>query len=89
MTDPTECKWYNATVAKGVEPSVAAAILSAAKGTFKGGSYYGTLKNQGTLLELNTSSASKALKAKLAALTAGIEAGTISVNPNAYPATPK
>ena len=89
LTDPTDCKWYNATVAKGVEPSVSAAILSAAKGTFKGGTYFGTLKNAGTLLELNTSNASSALKATLATITTGIEKGTISVNPNNYPATPK
>lgn len=89
LTDPTDCKWYNATVAKGVEPSVAAAILSAAKGTFKGGTYFGTLKNSGTLLEYNSTSASKALKSTLATITTGIESGKISVNPNSYPATPK
>ena len=65
------------------------AILEAAQGTFKGGSYHGTLANGGTLLEYNTTSASSALKATLATLTKGIEKGTISVNPNAYPATPK
>ncbi len=89
LTDPTDCGWYNATVAKGVEPSVKTAILEAAQGTFKGGSYHGTLANGGTLLEYNTTSASSALKATLATLTKGIEKGTISVNPNAYPATPK
>lgn len=89
LTDSSDCRWYNATVAKGVEPSVAAAILSAAKGTFKGGTYYGTLKNAGTLLEYNTSSASSTLKATLATITKGVESGKISVNPNSYPATPK
>jgi len=88
-TDPTDCKWYNATVAKGVEPSVKAAILEAAQGTFKGGTYQGTLANAGTLLEYDTTTASSALKATIASLTKGIEAGTISVNPNSYPATPK
>jgi basic membrane protein A len=89
VLDATDCSWYNATVAKGVEPSVKTAILEAAQGTFKGGSYHGTLANGGTLLEYNTTSASSALKATLATLTKGIENGTISVNPNAYPATPK
>ena len=88
-TDPTDCKWYNATVAKGVEPSVKAAILAAAAGKFTGGSYHGTLSNGGTLLELNTSSASAALKAKLAQITRGIESKKISVQPSSYPATPK
>ena len=87
-TDPTDCKWYNATVAKGVEPSVKAAILSAAAGTFKGGSYHGTLGNAGTLLEINTSTASAALKATLLKITRGIESKKISVQPTAYPATP-
>ena len=88
-TDPTDCKWYNATVAKGVEPSVKAAILAAAAGKFTGGSYHGTLSNGGTLLELNTSSASAALSAKLAQITRGIESKKISVQPSSYPATPK
>ena len=34
LTDSTDCHWYNATVAKGVEPSVKAAILSVANGSF-------------------------------------------------------
>ncbi len=88
-TDVPDCKWYNATVAKGVEPSVEAAILSAAKGTFKGGSYHGTLSNGGTLLEYNTSSASATLKSQLALITKGIEEGKVSVQPTSYPATPK
>jgi basic membrane protein A len=89
LTDAADCKWYNATVAKGVEPSVEAAILSAAKGTFKGGSYHGTLVNGGTLLELNTTKLSSALKAQLTTIGEGIVSGKISVQPTAYPATPK
>jgi basic membrane protein A len=89
LTDPTDCKWYNATVAKGVEPSVKTAILEAAQGTFKGGSYHGTLANAGTVLELNTTTVSAALKAKLTTIGEGIVAGTISVQPTSYPATPK
>jgi basic membrane protein A len=89
LTDPTDCKWYNATVAKGVEPSVDAAILSAAKGTFKGGSYHGTLANGGTLLEQNTTKVSAALKATLTKIALGIISGKISVQPTSYPATPK
>jgi basic membrane protein A len=89
LTDSADCKWYNATVAKGVEPSVKAAILSAAKGTFKGGSYHGTLVNGGTLLELNTTKLSSALRAQLITIGEGIVSGKISVQPTAYPATPK
>jgi basic membrane protein A len=87
VSDKADCKWFVGTVAKGVEPSVEAAILSAAKGTFKAGTYVGTLKNNGTALEYGGVSVSAALKAKIAKAKAGIIAGTISVNPNKYPAS--
>src|SRR3984885_11264141 len=51
VSDAADCKYFVGTVAKGVESSVEAALLSAAKGTFKAGSYIGTLKNNGTQLE--------------------------------------
>ena len=51
ISDASDCKYFVGTVAKGVEPSVEAAVLSAAKGTFKAGSYIGTLANNGTQLE--------------------------------------
>jgi basic membrane protein A and related proteins len=89
VSDKSDCKYFVGTVAKGVEPSVEAAVLSAAKGTFKAGAYIGTLKNQGTQLELGGVAIPSALKAKIAKAKAGIIAGTISVNPNSYPATPK
>lgn len=87
VSDAADCKWFVGTVAKGVEPSVEAAVLSAAKGTFKSGSYIGTLKNDGTQLEYGGVKVPSALKAKIATAKAGIIAGTISVNPNNYPAT--
>jgi basic membrane protein A len=89
VSDAAQCKWFNATVAKGVEPSVAAAVDSAFTGTFKGGVYYGTLANGGTALEYNSTKASAAIKSAIATIAKGIESGKISVNPNAYPATPK
>ena len=88
-SDASDCKYFVGTVAKGVEPSVEAAVLSAANGTFKAGSYIGTLKNNGTTLEYGGVMVPASLKAKIAAAKAGIIAGTISVNPNKYPATPK
>jgi basic membrane protein A and related proteins len=87
-SDAADCKYFVGTVAKGVEPSVEAAVLSAAKGTFKAGSYIGTLKNNGTTLEYGGVTIPASLKAKINAAKAGIIAGTISVNPNSYPATP-
>ena len=84
VSDATDCKYFVGTVAKGVEPSVEAAILSAAKGTFKAGSYVGTLKNNGTGLELGGVKVPSKLKAEIATAKAGIIAGTISVNPNMW-----
>jgi len=86
VSDKADCSWFVGTVAKGVEPSVEAAVLSAAKGTFKAGTYVGTLKNNGTALEFGGISVPASLKTKIATAKAGIIAGTISVNPNSYPA---
>lgn len=86
VSDKADCKWFVGTVAKGVEPSVEAAVLSAAKGTFAAGTYVGTLKNSGTALEYGGITVSSSLKSKIATAKAGIIAGTISVNPNKYPA---
>jgi basic membrane protein A len=86
VADVADCKWFVGTVAKGVEPSVSAAVLSAAKGTFKGGTYVGTLANNGTALEYGGITVPASLKAKIATAKAGIIAGKISVNPNKYPA---
>jgi basic membrane protein A len=89
ISDVADCKYFVGTVAKGVEPSVEAAVLSAAKGTFKAGSYIGTLANSGTQLEYGGVTIPASLKAEIATAKAGVIAGKISVNPNNYPATPK
>jgi len=86
VSDAADCKYFLGTVAKGVEPSVEAAVLAAAKGTFKAGSYVGTLKNKGTALEYGGIKVSSKLKAEIATAKAGIISGKISVNPNKYPA---
>ena len=86
VSDKADCSWFVGTVAKGVEPSVKAAILSAANGTFKAGTYVGTLKNSGTALEYGGIAVPSSLKAKIAAARSGIISGKISVNPNRYPA---
>ena len=86
VQEAADCKYFVGTVAKGVEPSVEAAVLSAAKGTFKAGSYIGTLANNGTAARVRRRHGSRFLKAKIATAKAGIIAGTISVNPNNYPA---
>jgi len=85
VTDKPDCGWLIGTVAKGVEPSVRDAVLAAASGKFKGGTYLGTLKNQGTALEYGGIKISRSLKSKIAKISAGIKSGKISVNPNNYP----
>jgi basic membrane protein A and related proteins len=89
VQEAADCSLFVGTVAKGVEPSVENAILSAAKGTFKAGSYIGTLANNGTQLEYGGVKIPAKLKAEIATAKAGVIAGTISVNPNSYPPTPK
>jgi basic membrane protein A and related proteins len=85
-TDARDCKWLIGTVAKGVESSVEAAVLAAANGTFSGGTYTGTLKNNGTALDYGGIKVSASIKSKIAAIQKGIVSGKISVNPNKYPA---
>ena len=86
LTDAADCKWLVGTVAKGVEPSVRDAVLAAANGTFAGGTYLGTLKNQGTALEYGGIKVPSSLKSTIAKIQKGIVSGKISVNPNNYPA---
>jgi basic membrane protein A len=86
LTDKPDCGWLIGTVAKGVESSVTAAVLSAANGTFTGGTYVGTLKNNGTALEYGGIKVPASLKATIAKIKAGIVSGKISVEPNKYPA---
>lgn len=85
-TDKPDCGWLIGTVVKGVEPSVEAAILAAANGSFSGGVYTGTLKNKGTGLVYGGIKVPASLKAKIASIQKGISSGKISVNPNKYPA---
>jgi len=44
------CKYFISSVTKGIQSAVKAAVLSAAKGTFKGGNYVGDLTNGGVVL---------------------------------------
>jgi basic membrane protein A and related proteins len=85
-TDKPDCGWLIGTVVKGVEASVEAAVLAAAGGSFNGGVYTGTLKNNGTGLVYGGIKVPASLKSKIASIKAGIISGKISVNPNKYPA---
>ena len=47
---PQDCQYFISSVTKGIVPSVEQDVLAAAKGTFKGGNYIGTLANNGVSL---------------------------------------
>jgi basic membrane protein A len=86
ISDPAGCPYFLGSVTKGIAVSVRDAVVSAYKGKFKGGVYNGTLKNGGASLVFNSSSIPSSVKSKIATISAGIKAGSISLDPNAYPA---
>ena len=74
------CKYFITSVEKGITTAVKTAVLAAAKGTFKGGNYVGTLANGGVQLAPYHDFASKvpaALQSELAKIKTQIENGTI------------
>jgi basic membrane protein A and related proteins len=74
------CKYFITSVGKGVTSAVKASVVSAASGSFKGGSYIGTLTNGGVTLAPYHDFASKvpaALQAEIATIKTQIENGTI------------
>ena len=76
----TYCKYFITSVEKGVTASVKATVLSAANGTFKGGTYVGTLANGGAVLAPFHDFASTvpaSLQAELAQIGTGIASGSI------------
>jgi basic membrane protein A and related proteins len=78
---PQYCKYFITSVTKGIVPAVSNAVLSAAKGTFAGGTYIGTLANGGAVLSPFHDFASvvpAALQAELKTIEAGIENGSIA-----------
>ena len=78
---PQYCKYFITSVTKGIVPSVNTAVLSAASGTFKGGTYVGTLTNGGAVLSPYHDFASQvpaALQNELKQVQAGIENGSIA-----------
>ena len=80
VSAPQYCKYFITTVEKGIQASVKAAVLAAANGTFKGGTYVGDLANGGVTLSPFHDFASKvpaALQSELNTIKAQIIAGTI------------
>jgi len=87
---PQACSLFITSVEKGIVASVKQAAISAEKGTFKGGTYVGTLSNDGVALAPYHDFQSKipaSVQSEINTLKAGIENGSISVDPKSYPAT--
>jgi basic membrane protein A len=85
----TYCPYFITSVEKGVVASVSGAVTNAANGTFKGGTYVGTLANGGAVLAPYHDFSSKvpaALQSELATIKAGIESGSIQT-PTKSPVT--
>jgi basic membrane protein A and related proteins len=77
---PSDCKYFISSVTKGIDSSVEHDVVAAAKGTFAGGNYIGTLANGGVVLSPFHDFASTvpaALQAELKTITTAIENGTI------------
>jgi basic membrane protein A and related proteins len=90
VSAPQYCSLFITSVTKGISTSVSDEVEAAANNTFKGGTYVGTLKNGGVALSPYHDFASKvpaSVTSALATIKSGIEAGTISVDPNSYPAS--
>jgi basic membrane protein A and related proteins len=81
VSAPQYCKYMITSVTKGIVPAVSNAVVSAAKGTFTGGTYIGTLANGGAVLSPFHDFASvvpASLQSELKTVEAGIENGTIT-----------
>jgi basic membrane protein A len=72
------CKYFITSVEKGITTSVTGAILAAAKGTFTGGAYVGTLANGGAVLApFHQFPVPTAVQNELNSVKAQIESGAI------------
>jgi basic membrane protein A and related proteins len=80
VSAPQYCKYFITSVEKGIIPAVKTSVLSAANGTFKGGTYVGTLANGGATLapfHLWTGKVPTSLITELEQVGAGIASGAI------------
>jgi basic membrane protein A and related proteins len=90
ISAPQYCSLFITSVTKGIVASVSNAVEKAAKGTFHGGNYTGDLADNGVALAPFhdfSGVVPATVKSELNKIKAGIVAGTISVDPNSYPAS--
>jgi basic membrane protein A len=88
VSAPNYCSIFITSVTKGIVTSVSDSVETAAKSTFKGGTYVGTLANDGVALSPFHDWAGKIpakVKSALATIKSGIESGKISTDPTSYP----
>ncbi|MBV9857746.1 MAG: BMP family ABC transporter substrate-binding protein [Streptosporangiaceae bacterium] len=81
ISAPQYCKYFVTSVEKGIVPAVKTSVLSAASGTFKGGTYVGTLANGGATLapfHLWSGKVPASLITQLEQVGAGIASGAIA-----------
>ena len=74
------CKYFITSVTKGIATSVQNAVTTAQSGSFKGGTYIGTLANGGAVLSPYhdfSSTVPAALQSELKTIQTGIESGSI------------
>jgi basic membrane protein A and related proteins len=74
------CKYFISSVTKGIQSAVKTAVLAAAGGSFKGGTYIGTLANGGAVLSPFhdfSGQVPAALQSELKTIQTGIESGSI------------
>jgi basic membrane protein A len=74
------CKYFISSVTKGIQSAVKTAVLGAAGGSFKGGTYIGTLANGGAVLSPFhdfSGQVPAALQSELKTIQTGIENGSI------------
>jgi basic membrane protein A len=75
------CKYFISSVTKGIQAAVKNAVTTAQSGSFKGGTYVGTLANGGAVLSPFhdfSGTVPAALQAELKTIETGIENGTIA-----------
>jgi len=74
------CKYFISSVTKGIQSAVKTAVLGSASGSFKGGTYIGTLANGGAVLSPFhdfSGQVPAALQSELKTIQTGIENGSI------------
>jgi basic membrane protein A and related proteins len=74
------CKYMLTSVTKGITEAVKTAVVAAANGTFKGGTYVGTIQNGGAVLSpyhMVASQVPASLQSEITALQQKIESGQI------------